>query len=261
MTSPLLRVEHIHTYYGDAHILNGVSFEVPKGNCIAILGRNGVGKTTLARSIIGFTPPRRGRIIFDGIPIVGLPPRAIVRHGMAIVPQGRRIFASLSAEENLRIAIRHATAEPAASVWDLRRVYELFPRLEERKNRSANTLSGGEQQMLAIGRALLTGPKLLLLDEPTEGLAPIVIEFMVKALGELKRSGVSMLLLEQRVSVALQLADLAIAMVSHGTITFRGLPESIPIEDVESVSNSRVSLADKPEARNRAKTSNQEGSL
>jgi branched-chain amino acid transport system ATP-binding protein len=240
MTSPLLQVETIHTYYGDAHILHGVSFEVARGTCVAILGRNGVGKTTLARSIIGFTPPRSGRILFDGVSVVGLPPRAIVHHGMAIVPQGRRIFASLTVEENLRIAARREATIPAASVWDLRRVYDLFPRLEERRHQSANTLSGGEQQMLAVGRALLTCPKLLLLDEPTEGLAPIVIEFMVKALGELKRSGVSLLLFEQRVSVAVQLADLAIAMTSHGSITFTGPPESIPIEDVESVSDSRV---------------------
>jgi branched-chain amino acid transport system ATP-binding protein len=242
MTSPLLQVENIHTYYGDAHVLDGVSFEVAKGTCVAILGRNGVGKTTLARSIIGFTPPRRGRIVFDGISIVGLPPRMIVRHGMAIVPQGRRVFASLSAEENLRIAARRGAVDTAASLWNLRRVYDLFPQLEERRNQAANTLSGGEQQMLAVGRALLTCPKLLVLDEPTEGLAPIVIEFLLKALDELKRSGVSLLLLEQRVSVALQLADLAIAMASHGTITFTGPPERIPIDDVESVSDSRARL-------------------
>ena len=242
MTSALLQVENIHTYYGDAHILDGVNFEVAQGSCVAILGRNGVGKTTLARSIIGFTPPRRGRIIFDGISIVGMPPRAIVHHGMAIVPQGRRVFASLSVEENLRIAARRGAVETARSAWDLRRVYDLFPRLEERQNQAANTLSGGEQQMLAVGRALLTCPKLLLLDEPTEGLAPIVIEFMVKALAELKQSGVSLLLLEQRVSVALQLADLAMAMTSHGKITFTGPPESIPIEDVESVTDSRADL-------------------
>jgi branched-chain amino acid transport system ATP-binding protein len=235
MSNIILNVENIHTYYGDAHILDGVSFELTKGSCVAILGRNGVGKTTLARSIIGFTPPRRGRITFCGLSIVGLPSRTIVHQGMAIVPQGRRVFPSLSVEENLRVAARKGVADVAASVWDLRRVYDLFPRLEERKNQGANTLSGGEQQMLAIGRALMTCPKLLVLDEPTEGLAPIVIEFVVKALEELRRSGVSLLLLEQRMNVALQLADVAIAMVTRGAITFNGRPDDFPIEDVAGI--------------------------
>ena len=235
MTRALLQVDNIHTYYGDAHVLDDVSFKIAPGTCVAVLGRNGVGKTTLARSIIGFTPPKRGRIIFDGVSIAGLAPRMIVRQGMAIVPQGRRVFASLSVEENLRIAARHHANNGTESIWDLRRVYELFPRLQERRNQSANTLSGGEQQMLAVGRALLTCPKLVLLDEPTEGLAPIIIEFMVKALGELKRSGVSLLLLEQRASVALPLADVAIAMASHGTITFTGPPDKFPLENLETV--------------------------
>ena len=234
MSEPLLQVDDIHTYYGDAHVLDGVSFGVDEGSCVAILGRNGVGKTTLARSIIGFTPPRRGRIAFGGVQIAGLPPRLIVRRGMAIVPQGRRVFASLSVEENLRIAaIKSATAGVAD--WDLHRVYGLFPRLQERRHQIAITLSGGEQQMLAIARALMTCPKLLLLDEPTEGLAPIVIELVVKALEELRRSGVSLLLLEQRMAVALQLADVAIAMATHGAITFKGRPQDFPIDDAESL--------------------------
>jgi branched-chain amino acid transport system ATP-binding protein len=235
MSDALLQVIDIHTYYGEAHILDGVSFEVSRGTCVAILGRNGVGKTTLARSIIGFTPPKRGRIVFRGTEIAGLPSREIVRLGMAIVPQGRRIFRSLTVEENLRIAARKGKSEDEIVVWDLRGVYHLFPRLEERRRQRADTLSGGEQQMLAIGRALMTCPSLLVLDEPTEGLAPIVIGLVVKALEELRRSGVSLLLLEQRVEVALRLADVAIAMGSHGSIDSVSSPENFPTSAVAAV--------------------------
>jgi branched-chain amino acid transport system ATP-binding protein len=224
----LLQIDNIRTYYGDALILDGVSFDVKRGTCVTVLGRNGVGKTTLARSVIGFTPPRSGRILFQGEPIEGCPSRDIVRRGAAIVPQGRRVFASLTVEENLRIAARKPELSSGEQKWDLPRVYQLFPRLQERRHQRANTLSGGEQQMLAIGRALMTCPKLLLLDEPTEGLAPIVIELVVKALQELRRSGVALLLLEQRVEVALRLADVAIAMSSHGAITFNGAPSNFP---------------------------------
>jgi branched-chain amino acid transport system ATP-binding protein len=232
--SPILQVEDIHTYYGDAHILDGVSFTVNKGSCAAILGRNGVGKTTLARSLIGFTPPARGRVIFNGVDITGRPSREIVRSGMAIVPQGRRIFAPLTVEENLRIATGRRNP-PGEESWNLERVYALFPRLKERRNQMSETLSGGEQQMLSIGRALMTSAALLVLDEPTEGLAPIIIEDLVKALQQLRGSGVSLLLLEQRVEVALRLADAAMIMVSRGHITFRGPPSEFPAHDAATV--------------------------
>jgi branched-chain amino acid transport system ATP-binding protein len=228
MTSMLLQVKGIHTYYGDAHILDGVTFDVPRASCVGILGRNGVGKTTLARSVIGFVHPARGQLIFDGVDITGRPSREIVRGGMAIVPQGRRVFASLTAEENLRVATRKPAEPGTEVVWTLARIYELFPRLKERRRQWANTLSGGEQQMLSIGRALMTNPKLLILDEPTEGLAPIIIEDLVKAIAELRRSGVSLLLLEQRVEIALRLSDTTILMSSRGAIKFNGPPSEFP---------------------------------
>jgi branched-chain amino acid transport system ATP-binding protein len=232
MTEPLLRVRDIHTYYGNAHILDGVSFEVPRASCVGILGRNGVGKTTLARSVIGFTPPARGEVIFDGVTISGRPSRDIVRHGIAIVPQGRRVFASLTVEENLRVAFRKPSRAGPGDAWSLTRVYDLFPRLRERRRNWGNTLSGGEQQMLAIGRALMTNPSLVILDEPTEGLAPIIIEDLVAAIGRLRQAGVSLLLLEQRVEIALRLADIAILMTSRGSIRFRGPARDFPIHDV-----------------------------
>jgi branched-chain amino acid transport system ATP-binding protein len=230
VTGALLQIRNIHTYYGDAHILDGVSLDVPVGSCVGIVGRNGVGKTTLARSIIGFTPPVRGEVVFKGVDITALPSRRIVRSGMAIVPQGRRVFVSLTVEENLRVARGQGHA-PAAKPWTLERVYALFPRLLERRRQMADTLSGGEQQMLAIGRALMTSPALLILDEPTEGLAPIIIEDIVKAFEALRRSGVSLLLLEQRVEIALRLADIAVLMTSRGAIAFSGPPAQFPAHD------------------------------
>ena len=229
MKGALLQIKNIHAYYGDAHILDGVSLDVPAGSCVGIVGRNGVGKTTLARSIIGFTPPVRGEIVFKGIDITGLPSRRIVRGGMAIVPQGRRVFVSLTVEENLRVA--HGRGDAGGARWTLQRVYALFPRLSERRRQMAHTLSGGEQQMLAIGRALMTSPLLLILDEPTEGLAPIIIEDIVKAFEALRGSGVSLLLFEQRVEIALRLADLAVLMTSRGAIAFSGPPSQFPVHD------------------------------
>ena len=226
----MLQVRDLHTYYGNAHILQGVTFDVPRGSCVAILGRNGVGKTTLARSLIGFTPPARGEVVFNGTRISRRPSRKIVRQGLAIVPQGRRIFASLTVEENLRVAARKPTAAGAGLNWTLGAVYELFPRLAERAKQWANTLSGGEQQMLAIGRALMTNPLLLILDEPTEGLAPIVVDELLRAIGELRSAGVSLLLLEQRVEIAVRLADTAILMKSRGALTFTGSPRELPAD-------------------------------
>ena len=181
----MLEVSDVHTFYGESHVLHGVSLAVADGEVLTILGRNGTGKTTLIRSIIGFTPPRQGRVRLKGEDVAGWPPYRLVARGMALVPQGRRVFPSLSVRENLDVA------RSGNGRWNLERVYELFPRLRERAGNRANKLSGGEQQMLAIGRALMSNPALLLMDEPTEGLAPLLVREVGRVIGELKREGLS----------------------------------------------------------------------
>jgi len=214
---PLLAVEELHTYYGDNHVLHGVSLTIPAGEVTAILGRNGMGKTTLIRSIIGFTPPRRGRVLFRGRPIQQLPSHEIARQGIGLVPQGRRIFASLTVEEQLRVVPR------GGGDWTLERVYGLFPRLKERRGHFGGQLSGGEQQMLAIGRALMTNPALLLMDEPSEGLAPVIIERVGEILADLRRGGLSIFLVEQNYGLATALAD-TIYILSNGRVVWQGTP-------------------------------------
>jgi branched-chain amino acid transport system ATP-binding protein len=197
----VLVVDGIHSYYGESHILQGVSLEVNAGELVALLGRNGAGKTTTMNSIIGFLRPRAGKVLVNGRDVTSKPPYAIAGAGVGLVPQGRRIFAPLSVRENLVFA--HSTRGP----WTLARVYELFPRLEERQHQRGNTLSGGEQQMLAIGRALLMNPSLLLMDEPSEGLAPLIVRDIGRIIGELKQSGIAILLAEQNLAMALSVAD------------------------------------------------------
>jgi branched-chain amino acid transport system ATP-binding protein len=214
----LLAVDDIHTYYGESYVLQGVSLAVEPGTIAALLGRNGVGKTTTIRSIIGFTPPRRGKILFNGADISREPPYAIARRGVGLVPQGRRIFGSLSVEEQITLGAGGATGE-----WALDRVYGLFPRLKERRRQRAITLSGGEQSMLSIGRALLMNPDLLLLDEPTEGLAPLIVDQVAATIQTLKRERQTILLVEQDLTLALDLADYVYIM-NKGTIVFEGKP-------------------------------------
>ena len=197
----ILDVQDIHTYYGDAYVLQGLSLQLEQGQILGLLGRNGVGKTTLVNSIVGFTPPRRGRIVFKGADVTANTSFDTVRSGMGLVPQGRRVFAPLSVRENL------VFAQSSRGPWTLARVYELFPRLEERQHQRGNTLSGGEQQMLAIGRALLMNPSLLLMDEPSEGLAPLIVRDIGRIIGELKQSGIAILLAEQNLAIALSVAD------------------------------------------------------
>ena len=228
MPEPVLAVADVHTYYGDSHVLHGVSLAVAPGEVVAMLGRNGMGKTTLIRSIVGFTPPRAGRVRLRGEDITDWPAFRRVERGMALVPQGRRIFPSLSVRENLDVA------RGGQGRWDLERVYALFPRLHERADNRANKLSGGEQQMLAIGRSLMSNPELLLMDEPTEGLAPLLVAQVAQAIGELKRAGLSILLVEQNLPMAAAVAD-RVHVLNRGLIVYSGTPAALLAdEDVKS---------------------------
>lgn len=223
----MLEIWDLHSYYGLSHILQGISMEVPPGRMVALLGRNGMGKTTLVRSIMGLRPPevRRGSIRYNGQELVGRPPHEISRLGISLVPQGRRVFPSLTVEENLRIAWR-PPRNGWREMWTIERVYELFPRLAERRSQRARTLSGGEQQMLAIGRALMGNPDLLLLDEPSEGLAPLMVQLLRDQLLALKRTGLAILLVEQNVGLAMTLAD-EVYLIEKGVIVYRGTPTEL----------------------------------
>jgi branched-chain amino acid transport system ATP-binding protein len=229
----ILEVRDIHTYYGQSHVLQGVSLEVPAGRVVALLGRNGVGKTTLMRSIIGFTPPRRGSILYRGRDIAGMASHRIARLGIGLVPQGRRVFPSLDVREHLTMNARPpvpAGAAPRGAAWTLDRVLGLFPRLRERMGNRGNALSGGEQQMLATGRALVTNPDLLLMDEPTEGLAPLIVRELGGIITDLRAEGISILLVEQNLGFALQMAD-QVYVLSKGTIVHACTPAALMAND------------------------------
>jgi branched-chain amino acid transport system ATP-binding protein len=220
---PILLVEEIHTYYGQSHILQGVTLSLGEGTIVGVLGRNGVGKTTLMRSLIGFNVPQEGRIYFKGEEITRFEPFRRVDAGLALVPQGRRIFGSLTVEENL---LSSAKLREKRRVWDQNGIFNLFPQLKERKKVRASHLSGGEQQMLAIGRALVSNPDLLLLDEPTEGLSPSVIRELIKILSQLAKEGQSILLVEQNLQFALNIADY-LFILSRGKIVYESTPPEL----------------------------------
>jgi len=213
----ILEIESIETFYGLGHILHGLSLAVAEGEVVALLGRNGAGKTTTLRSITGLTQPRAGEIRYKGRSIAGLAPHRISQMGIALVPETRGIFSYLNARENLLIAQRKG------SRWQMETVLGRFPALRERLESKGRLLSGGEQEMLAIARALMTGPDLLLLDEPSQGLAPLVVSAVMDTIRELKNQRVSMLLVEQNVEMALQLAD-RVYVIDHGTVVFEGSP-------------------------------------
>jgi branched-chain amino acid transport system ATP-binding protein len=226
----MLEVRDLHSYYAASHILQGVELSVPEGTAVGLLGRNGMGKTTLVRSIMGTRPPtvQSGSILFEGEELVGRAPYRIAQLGLGLVPQGRRVFPSLSVAENLTIAAR--TPDNGDSQWDLESVGRLFPRLEERRAQRAGQLSGGERQMLAIGRALMTNPKLVLMDEPSEGLAPRLVQQLRDHLLALKGSGVSILLVEQNLGLALAVAD-RIYIISRGKIVYEGSPAQLESDE------------------------------
>jgi len=208
----MLTVRDIHTYYGNSHVIQGISFAMESGQVTGILGRNGMGKTTLIRSIIGFTPPREGQVLFKQHDITAWPANRVVDIGLGLVPQGRRVFPSLTVNENLAVA-----AKGNGGPWTVERVMDLFPRLRERREIRAGKLSGGEQQMLAIARALMTDPELLLMDEPTEGLAPLLVREVGRVIENLKSQGLSILLVEQNLPLALRVCD-QVHVLSRGRI-------------------------------------------
>jgi branched-chain amino acid transport system ATP-binding protein len=217
----MLRVNDIQTYYGDSHVLQGISLRMESGQVVGILGRNGMGKTTLIRSIIGFTPPRKGQVLFKERDITAWPSNRVVGLGLGLVPQGRRVFPSLTVAENLAVA-----AKRNGGPWTVGRVMELFPRLRERRENRAGKLSGGEQQMLAIARALMTNPELLLMDEPTEGLAPLLVREVARVIENLKSEGLSILLVEQNLPLALRVCD-QVHVLSRGRIVHSSAPQAL----------------------------------
>jgi branched-chain amino acid transport system ATP-binding protein len=210
-----LTAEGLHTYYGKSHILQGVSLEVAEGKITALLGRNGAGKTTTLRSLMGLTPARDGRVTIFGKNTTRWPPFRIAASGVGYVPEGRRIFANLSVDENLLVPLERS------GPWTIERIYKLFPRLAERKLNRGRQLSGGEQEMLSIGRALLLNPKLLILDEPSQGLAPLVVREVFRIVAQMRDEGISVLLVEQNARMSLEIADHAYVL-DDGSIVYSG---------------------------------------
>jgi branched-chain amino acid transport system ATP-binding protein len=226
LASDALDIAGIDTYYGDSHVLHDVSFSLRPGRLLGLLGRNGAGKSTCMSTIMGFLKPRRGSISLFGDPVAGLAPETIARKGICLVPQGRRMFRTLTVRENLMVA---AQSRKGAG-WSLERVFRLFPRLAERAAQVAGSLSGGEQQMLAIGRALMGNPRVLLMDEPSEGLAPQLVAEVGRTIAQLKAEGQSILLVEQNIKLTLDLAD-DIVIINTGRVVFRGAADRITLQD------------------------------
>jgi branched-chain amino acid transport system ATP-binding protein len=222
LATEALALENIDSLYGESHVLHGVSFTLAEGRVLALLGRNGAGKTTCMNTVIGFLPPRSGSVRLFGQPVERLSPESISRKGIGLVPQGRRVFPRLTVRENLIVA------HQKRSQWTLDRVFDLFPRLKERQAQDAGSLSGGEQQMLAIGRALMGNPSVLLMDEPSEGLAPLIVAEVGRIIARLKGDGQSIVLVEQNIQLAFELAD-DVVILNTGRVAFAG-----PVEQVRN---------------------------
>jgi branched-chain amino acid transport system ATP-binding protein len=220
----ILTVDDIHTYYGQSHVLHGVSLDVAEGESVALLGRNGAGKTTTLRSIIGMTPPREGRIEFKGERVDGMEPYQIARRGIGLVPEERRVFPELSVDDNIEVVMTEG------GEWDRERVYDVFPALREHRTQLAGQLSGGQQQMLTIARALVTDPDLLLLDEPSAGLAPTLVSETFDHLQRLKEEGIDMVIVEQNVREVLDIAE-HVFLLDQGRLEFSGPPAELADED------------------------------
>ncbi len=229
MATEALAISDIDTYYGDSHVLHGVSFSLQPGRLLGLLGRNGAGKTTCMSTIIGFLKPRAGSISLYGEPVAGLAPDVIARKGICLVPQGRRMFRTLTVRENLMVAAQSQKKDNGAG-WSIDRVFQTFPRLAERHAQLAGSLSGGEQQMLAIGRALMGNPRVLLMDEPSEGLAPQLVAEVGRTIAQLKAEGQSIVLVEQNIKLTLNLAD-DVVIINTGRVVFRGPASGIKLDD------------------------------
>lgn len=224
----MLKVEHIHTYYGESHVLQGIDLSVAPAQCVAVLGRNGAGKTTTLRSVLGLTPVRRGRVVFKGIDITRLATHRIIQLGLSYVPEDRGIFVSVTVGEHLAMARSACRNRPGRK--DIDYVFDIFPRLGERRHSLGGQLSGGEQQMLAIGRALIGGPDLLILDEPSEGLAPVIITKLLEVLLAVKALGMPILIVEQNYHLAMRIADY-VYVLSQGAVKFAGDTKSLIADD------------------------------
>ncbi|KQP17839.1 ABC transporter ATP-binding protein [Pseudorhodoferax sp. Leaf267] len=228
-TAPLLSVQDLHAHYGKSHILHGVSFEVGRQEIVSLLGRNGAGRSTTMKAIMGLVPPTSGRIQLAGRDLAGARPYTICRAGLAFVPEEREVFANLTVDENLRMGEQNAA--PGAARWTLQDMFGYFPRLRERRNTRAGSLSGGEQQMLTICRSLLGNPLVILIDEPTEGLAPRIVADVAECIRDMHRKGVSVVLVEQKLAIALKVST-RVCVMGHGQIVFEGTPRELA-EDAE----------------------------
>ena len=229
MATEALTISDLDTYYGDSHVLHGVSFSLQPGRLLGLLGRNGAGKSTCMSTIMGFLKPRRGSISLYGEAVAGLAPDVIARKGICLVPQGRRMFRTLTVRENLMVAAQSRKKDNGAG-WSIDRVFQVFPRLAERHAQVAGSLSGGEQQMLAIGRALMGNPRVLLMDEPSEGLAPQLVAEVGRTIAQLKAEGQSIVLVEQNIKLTLNLAD-DVVIINTGRVVFRGPASGIKLDD------------------------------